>query len=318
MSDVRAELAILGRDLGGPRWVQGPGGNVSVKDGGTLFVKASGTLLRDVGTDAGHVGVSMADALLALEGDVGADARVFGQKPRPSLETYFHALEGRVVAHTHAVEALLVACASEETLHFDARVPYQRPGRDLALAIRDARGKNDVVLLEAHGLLVFAETADAAVARSREIVSRCVEAAKVDATRFDAMFDAYLAHDMAWPIVVEGHTHGEGGFLRRVPDRLSADRYLFPDAVVFVSVVRGKKEDAARLLALHKRAFVIADGDARYVVAKTPAAVQSAVEVLAAHDFVADSLGARARWLPDDEPHKILGLPSEQYRIANA
>lgn len=310
MNDVKGELAILGRDLGGPRWVQGPGGNVSVKHEGKLFVKASGTLLRDVGAEGGHVGVSMEDALRALEGDAEADARVFGQKPRPSLETYFHALEGRVVAHTHAVEALLVACAGESLLHFDARVPYQRPGRDLALAIRDARRGSDVVLLESHGVLVFAETADAAVTRSREIVARCLEAAKVDAARFDAMFEASLACDPGAPI--------DGGVVRRVPDRPSADRYLFPDAVVFVSVVRGRREDAARLLAVHKRAFVIADGDTRHVVAKTAAAAQSAVEVLAAHDFVADALGARARWLPDDEPHKILGLPSEQYRIANA
>jgi hypothetical protein len=38
---------------------------------------------------------------------------------------------------------------------------------------------------------------------------------------------------------------------------------------------------------------------------------------IAAHDWLEDALAPRglARYLPDDEPAKILDLPSEQYRL---
>ena len=41
-------LTRIGQELGGPEWVQGPGGNVSVKEGDMLHVKASGKRLRDM------------------------------------------------------------------------------------------------------------------------------------------------------------------------------------------------------------------------------------------------------------------------------
>ncbi len=100
-SSVLAGLRALGDAFGSPTWAQGPGGNVSIKEDGVLWVKASGRRLSEVATPAGHSGVALTDATAALAGDKEADARAFAVTPRPSLETYFHAIGPKVVAHTH-------------------------------------------------------------------------------------------------------------------------------------------------------------------------------------------------------------------------
>ncbi|MEO6418922.1 MAG: class II aldolase/adducin family protein, partial [Polyangiaceae bacterium] len=117
MIDPRSELALLGKELGGFRWAQGPGGNVSIKSEGELWVKASGKRLTDVALEGGHVRVRLDVGRAALAGTKGAEEALFSGSPRPSLETYFHVLGPAVVCHTHALGALLLACSSKKFEH---------------------------------------------------------------------------------------------------------------------------------------------------------------------------------------------------------
>lgn len=316
---VTKELAALANAFGGPRWAQGPGGNVSVKHDGTLFVKASGTRLATVADAGGHVAVDLADATRALEGDAEADARVFAARPRPSLETYFHALGAAVVAHTHPVSVLLAACAarSPEPLGLPV-VPYERPGRGLALAVARTReaaaaaGGARAVMLESHGLLVDAATADEAIAISHDVAERCRAWFGADLASFDDLLARYLSRSVFTV---------EGGFARQLPPRAHLDRYLFPDAVVYASVARVRRLDVEKLpravAELGRAVVVVDDANARVAFAKTRSALDSCVEVCAAHDWVESVLGREGlpRYLADDEPAMILDLPSEKYRM---
>ncbi len=313
---VTKELAALARAFGGARWAQGPGGNVSVKHEGRLFVKASGTRLATVADEGGHVAVDLADATRALEGDLAADARVFAARPRPSLETYFHAIGAAVVAHTHPVAVLLAACASRspEALGLPV-VPYERPGRGLALAVeraREAAPGARALMLASHGLLVDADTAEEAIAISEEVAEKCRASFGADLGSFDELCALYMS---AAAIEVEG------GFARRLPPRAHLDRYLFPDAVVYASVARVHRlegESLPRAVAELGRAVVVVDdANARVAFAKSRSALDSCVEVCAAHDWVESVLGREGlpRYLADDEPAKILDLPSEKYRM---
>ena len=76
--------------------------------------------------------------------------------------------------------------------------------------------------------------------------------------------------------------------------------------------------EITRALVTSPRPAVLVDGARRrLVVASTREKLAFAVEVCAAHDWLEDALAPRglARYLPDDEPAKILDLPSEQYRL---
>lgn len=312
---IETELDALGTALGGLRFVQGPGGNVSVKQDGTLYVKASGVRLRNVGRAFATVPLGLADR--ALAGDAESDATVFALLPRPSLETYFHALGPRVVAHTHPAAVLLLACASAAFVDLDVvRIPYERPGRGIAVSIQRAFAGAPVrgaVLLERHGLIVFAPSVEEAVTRTRAL-DQAVRDAWGPLPDLDALHDAYVraGAEVTLP---------SGGRARALPPRRSSGRYLFPDAVVYASglaVDVVDAETAERALTATGRPVVIGDGaGARMAVAKNSEQLAFAVELTCVHDWLEDALVARAiaHHLPDDEPARILDLPAEKYRL---
>ena len=328
MTAPLAELLEMGRALGGLRWVQGPGGNVSVKTGSELWVKASGTRLRDVATEAGHARVALDVAARALAGDAAADAELFARTPRPSLETYFHMLPARVVAHTHPVGAHLYACSSAvsppEIGAKVSEIPYVRPGRGVALAIEavlDRAAPEQVIVLRSHGIVALAPTAARAIALTVAF-DEAVRAGWPALPDFDQLVLAYSRAEEASAF--------DGGVVQPLPPRATnatsttPPRYLFPDAPVCAGAVLvdalgdAPGPLAARALAATGRAGVLVDAHGRRAAfARNASQLAQTIEVLAAHDWIEDALAARGatRYLADDEPARILDMPAEQYRI---
>ena len=324
MNSIEA-LRAMGRELGGLTFVQGPGGNVSVKDGDALFIKASGKLLRDVAEEGGHAKVSLDLARRALDGDAHADAQIFATKPRPSLEAYFHVLGGVIVAHTHAFGALLHFCASD-TVTDDLggllrSIPYVRPGRGVALAVSGVLGtaSEQAVALRSHGLVVYANDVERAIELTREI-DRRGRARYGNVESLDERVASYRAsptHKVA------------GGAFRVLPRRAlfgDTPRYLFPDAVICASTMivdrlENPADHASSALASMKRGVVVTDREGhRLLCATSDSQLDQSLEVLAAHDLLEETLAPRgvAAYLSDDEPAGLLGMPSEAYRIALA
>jgi rhamnose utilization protein RhaD (predicted bifunctional aldolase and dehydrogenase) len=178
---LREVSARVGGDI---NLVQGAGGNTSLKQGGVLWVKASGAWLAEAEKRDIFVPVDLAGALRALEQGVEkmplADPSA---KLRPSIETSLHALlPHRVVLHVHAVNAIAwSACSGSEhemALRLQglawARVPYRRPGLPLSQVVGQAtaRQRPDVLILGNHGLLVGAEDCAAAEALVHEVERR--------------------------------------------------------------------------------------------------------------------------------------------------
>lgn len=159
-----------------PLLVQGAGGNVSWKDGNTLYVKASGTWLSEAATkdifvpvDLGHMRSSM-DA-----GNFDVTPRVLGESTlRPSIETCFHSLlPHNVVVHLHSVEVIARVIRESWIDELEqlmppqvkwAPVPYRKPGPNLARALAEVlneHGDVDVVFLQNHGVVVGGDNVEA-------------------------------------------------------------------------------------------------------------------------------------------------------------
>jgi rhamnose utilization protein RhaD (predicted bifunctional aldolase and dehydrogenase) len=169
---VKAFCAHIGAD---PLLVQGAGGNVSWKDGSTLWVKASGTWLAEAQLKDIFVPVDLSLLQTALfKQDFSVNPEVIsGSDLRPSIETLLHALmPHKVVAHLHAIEILahLVQVNAKEKIKYLVGdsvkwiyVDYFKPGADLARAISRKLAKNpdaDVVFLGNHGVVIGGETID--------------------------------------------------------------------------------------------------------------------------------------------------------------
>jgi rhamnose utilization protein RhaD (predicted bifunctional aldolase and dehydrogenase) len=163
---VKAFCAQIGVD---PLLVQGAGGNVSWKDGGVLWVKASGMWLAEAESNEIFVPVNLThlqDALAKQDFSVKPEI-VSSSGLRPSIETLLHALmPHRVVVHLHAVEVLahLVRVNARQKIQDlvgDAVnwifVDYVKPGADLAKVIAEelkGRPNAEVIFMASHGVVV--------------------------------------------------------------------------------------------------------------------------------------------------------------------
>ena len=149
--------------------VQGGGGNVSWKDDGCLWVKASGTRIGDALTSDIFVPVDL--ELLRQEisaGNFDASPVLLTESDRrPSIETMFHGiLPQKYVVHLHEINSLsrLVGRNSkrvfEELMPTELAwsfVPYHKPGPELAKGIHDSSDSLtdlDFIFLENHGVIV--------------------------------------------------------------------------------------------------------------------------------------------------------------------
>lgn len=162
----------VGRD---PLRVQGAGGNTSLKAGGVMWVKASGTELANADRTDIFVPVDRAAALAQAQGRAGdgscADTVLDPACTlRPSIETTFHAaLDWPIVAHTHSIATLAhatspegLAAARDKLAGLPvAFVPYAKPGLPLTRQIMaQAQPETQMFILGNHGLIICAASVE--------------------------------------------------------------------------------------------------------------------------------------------------------------
>ncbi len=246
MQDLVDLSARLGAD---PLLVQGAGGNTSVKEAGTLWIKASGLWLKNARNGNMLVPVRLDPLLSALEaGDPACEkAADFVDQVRnlsglrPSIETTVHALmPQKVVVHVHCVETIAVAVQVNAKAILSSRlsafqhefVPYARPGLPLAHAISAVMREGvNVLVLGNHGLVIAAETVAEAETLLTSVV-RSLQAGYRSAGRPDLDALQRLAHNSSYCLPDNPALHAVATDL--VSCKLAAGGSLYPDHVVFL------------------------------------------------------------------------------------
>jgi len=207
-----AQLVKMSRAVGGnPALVLGTFGNTSAKtrDGGSMYIKASGTELKAMTMSKGFRRLSvdsvltiMKDRSLGRLGVYAREAEVTRRlleacndrgvtRVRPSIESCFHAMLDRYVVHLHPVAVLAYACAKNgraaiESLFANQKcrpiwVDFGNPGYGLAVQVRRAVDSYaerfgtipSAMVLQNHGLVTTSASADTAVRLARRIVRLC-------------------------------------------------------------------------------------------------------------------------------------------------
>ena len=190
--------------------VQGGGGNTSVKtkDGGYMYIKASGTALRDMNRQKGWRRLRLDSVRTIIKDKSIAQLDVYSRETevvnrlllacddnvtgaRPSVESHLHSFLGKCVIHLHpnAVGAYVNAKNGKARLErlFKAEklpflwVPYTDPGFMLAKRLlrlvseyeKQFGRKPAILFLEKHGLLISADSADRALQLVRKVINRC-------------------------------------------------------------------------------------------------------------------------------------------------
>ena len=169
MSNVRSEIenycAAIGKDRS---LVQGAGGNVSWKEGGRMYVKASGTWLSDANKKDIFLPVELSVLYANIENNIFSIPEGLSKKGgmKPSIETMLHAImQHTIVVHLHAIDILsiLVREDAERTVSKTLKdkmnyifIDYIKPGPDLARSIYKEilQNNSDVIFLKNHGVVV--------------------------------------------------------------------------------------------------------------------------------------------------------------------
>ena len=248
----RDQLRMLSARVGAdPLLVQAAGGNTSLKDEGVMWIKASGTWLKDAQAKDIFVPLDHAAIMTALAAnDPACESCVTFVRTglnstglRPSIETTVHALmPQRVVVHVHCVNTIAWAIRADAAQRLSEKlqgfawafIPYARPGLPLAgaIAARMRPGVN-VLVLGNHGLAVAAETVEAADALLAQVVTALTRPVR-PASPVDRAALARLCTGTAYKPAVMEETHA------LATDPLALKRggksVFYPDHVVFLGV----------------------------------------------------------------------------------
>jgi len=201
--------------------VQGGGGNTSVKtaDGKYMYIKASGTALKDMDARRGWRRLRLEPVLSIIDDKTLAKLDALRREPevvnrlllacednitsgaRPSVESHLHAFLDACVIHLHPLVVAAYVNAKNGRAEIERLfagwknpplwVPYADPGfmlaRRIARLIADYRAEHGrmptILFLEKHGLFVTAPTADGALRLVRKVIRLCSSRLPVPQTR---------------------------------------------------------------------------------------------------------------------------------------
>jgi rhamnose utilization protein RhaD (predicted bifunctional aldolase and dehydrogenase) len=212
MNKALADLIRISNETGvDPTLVQGGGGNTSVKtaDGKYMYIKASGTALKDMNQKQGWRRMRLDPVLAILKDKSLPKLNASTREPRvvnmlldacddniktiarPSVEAHLHACLNTCVIHLHPSAAGAYHNAKNGWVKLQRMfrdesppllwVPYTDPGYMLANRIarlvksyQDKYGKTPSILfLEKHGLFITSKTASGALRLVRSVMKRC-------------------------------------------------------------------------------------------------------------------------------------------------
>jgi rhamnose utilization protein RhaD (predicted bifunctional aldolase and dehydrogenase) len=206
------ELEIISNAVGNnPKYVQGGGGNTSVKLNDELMaVKASGFKLKQITEKEGFVVVNYKNIReyfknVNLDSDIDyeKDSVKFAKdnvialegmaELRPSVEAGFHSILKKYVIHTHPVYANILCCSEEgrnltdkifpESEWEKLWIPYVNPGFFLTLkiieAIKNYESKKgifpEIIFMENHGLIVTSDNREHCIELHNKVNDSIIE-----------------------------------------------------------------------------------------------------------------------------------------------
>lgn len=195
--------------------VQAGGGNSSVKlDQKYMEIKSSGIQMADITDESGfsivdyamikeYMDLLLKNVISCTEKEILDKALIEGK--RPSIETFLHAITGRVTLHTHPVSVNVLAarkCGMEDLQRLFPNallVGYATPGIELAKNYyRTYVNEHDsnensfpIIFLKNHGLIVSGETSEEVIQITEYITKTIEQEIGMDNTAYRQAYELY-------------------------------------------------------------------------------------------------------------------------------
>ena len=174
-------------------WIQGPGGNISVKSDAAnrIIVKKSGALVSALNNglvcDLAAIRQALAD------GNEDVSHTVLEGTGKPSIEAFLHAFPPRIIVHAHPYPLMNALCnnAAIELPNTNSKmVEYYKPGVPLAQALSLLYSDDTkVYFLRNHGVVIMGDTIVEILERMTVITKHLFNAPHTDIILASALFD---------------------------------------------------------------------------------------------------------------------------------
>lgn len=227
--DFTKASEVIGQSI---EMCQNGGGNISVKTGDFMIIKASGYDIKDINCLNGYSIIHPTDSRQILnslsEVQLSLILKRIGMKHKiPSMEVGFHLLLKKYVIHVHSIYPTTLLCLENSKQIADTLwghmkyeyIPYVTPGYDLFEVFRKSDLNKNVYFLENHGIVVSSDSLDEAISLVNEIndIAKKYIKNQEGTEEFDILFAG----------------------------RESNTGFAFPDAAVFFNNVNKKETIAA-------------------------------------------------------------------------
>lgn len=325
--------ARIGRNL---NLVQAGGGNTSLKDSGTLWIKASGKWMVNAEQDDMFVPVPESDIARNLEmGDEKFPeySTASGTRLRPSVETTMHAvLPHRVVIHVHSVATIAWAAQADgERLvrsHLAglrwAWIPYIHPGVPLAMRIRETLAERpDVLILGNHGLVVGGENCESAERLLKDVEQRLGSAPRA-ATSPDAVALDNCIDTQGWNTAKDNEVHALATEIDSC--RIASSGTMYPDHCVYLGPAAPSMKVGEAMQTALSRYTARYQVEPGYILVEGAGVLVSDKLSRAGHQLltclkrVVERIPAQSpvKYLEDWQVAKLVNWDAEKYRLAMA
>lgn len=324
--------------------VQTGGGNTSVKISDTkMLIKASGYQLAEVTEEKGYAIVDYKiikqffdnkDLHSVIKDDEKKLLdKSFIEGERPSIETFLHAITGKVTLHTHSVLVNILTARRTGMTELERLFPnallvgYATPGIELACEYFKECKKNnqssDVVFLKNHGLIVSGDTYEKVRELTENTLLKISNYLGIDNTRYrniSLIYDSLCSLGIYDRVVCMVNNRNVYELYKKKKKQVWEINFC-PDAVVYcgkrILVLPDKftLNDVKEFIDQYGIPSVIIYKDCFYVVA---ANVKKAKDVESLLSFTADvawnNNAQEIDLLTDAEQNFLLDWDAEKYR----
>jgi rhamnose utilization protein RhaD (predicted bifunctional aldolase and dehydrogenase) len=333
-SDINKYCSSIGTDH---LLVQGAGGNVSWKEGNTLWIKASGTWLADAGKKDIFVPVDLLHLRGAISlGDFSVTPKLTSESElRPSIETLLHSLmPQQVVVHLHAVEILAHLVRIDFELELKKYLSdcnfkwtscgYFKPGAGLANAVYIALKSvpaAQAVFLQNHGVVIGGENIAEVDLILKQLVHALAVPLLVAQEKLSPKSTIKLSNGKEYQPVSYPAIHRIAADAD-IYDRLAADWNLYPDHVVFLGAhpscylnIDSLMDALAGIDALPELVFIRGEG----VFVQSSFSLAKLEQLLCYYEVIArQKPHSQLCTLSNAQIAELLNWDAEQYRMSLA
>jgi len=304
-----------------PDWVQGPGGNISIKECNRLLVKRSGALIADTTDKKGWVICDISQIQVALnEGREDIAATVLEGEGKPSIEAFLHTFPSRIIVHLHPAPLMKYLCSNDSDPY--SRIPnrtveYFKPGIPLMRALQSVYDPLiPLYFLKNHGLILMADTTDTILSFMTRIQEDLFDITQLST-------NIQLTNQLYQSIkTITGQSKLIRPYLQT--NHRSQERIFFPfspDIAVFLQraslVIENPQKDVASVLNEYIQLYntipsVISTTSTIYTVGNSMEACHSIYEILMAYY----SIPLQSNVLTDDQYDELVHWDKEKARKA--